>query len=98
MRTGYGGSSLRPDDFSLSVYARFVLCGARAGDRASGSACGSPRAERHQAERIESLGKGPDFAAVSSVLVVTLEHGIPLIELARVQDHPPMLIRLIPSF
>ena len=92
MRTGCGGSSLRSDDFSLSVHTGFVFRSTRTGYCTSGSASRGSFADRHRAGRIEFRRKLPSFAAGSSVLDVTFEHGIPLGQLARVLRHPPLLI------
>src|ERR1039458_2985034 len=98
MRTGCGGSFLRSDDFSLSVHTGFVFHSTRTGYCTSGSSSRSSFADRHRAGRIELRRKLPSFAAGSSVLDVTLKHGIPLGQLARVLRHPPLLILLRFSF
>ena len=94
MRTGCGGSSLRSDDFSLSVRAGFVFHGTWTGYRTSGGASSVPLAHRHRAGRVEIPGKSSDFTTSGSVLDISAERGIPVAQLATLQLHPPLLIFL----
>jgi len=73
VRTGCGGSSLRSDDFSLSVRAGFVFHGTRAGYRTSGSASSGSLAHGHRAGRIEISGNSSDFTTSGSVLDITAD-------------------------
>jgi hypothetical protein len=98
VRTGCGGSSLRFDDFSLSVRTGLVFHGARTGYRTSGGASSGSLAHGHRAGRIEIPGKSSDFTTSGFVLDISAERGMSVAQLATLRIRPPLLIFLTLPF
>ena len=97
MRTGYGGSVLRPDYSSLSIRTGSVFCCKWTGYRTAGVAGSSSFADRHYAGRISVPGQ---FSCCSrTFLLVGGRAGrIRLGHLATIQRDSPLLIVLISFF
>jgi hypothetical protein len=94
MGTGSDGDSLRLDGFPISRDRGSVFCSSWTGYCTSVGAGSGSLAGGHRAGRVEFPRALAGSGSGTAVPHVSLEHGVPIGQLTRMQHRPPLLIFL----